>query len=252
MKLKIADPISQRDSKWANTLLGFNKEIYTIGTDGCLLTSVTHYLKSIGFDINPKQLNEKMKDVDGFTNGGWWVWEKLNSAYPEIKLSFRSKKYVGVDTPDSFFNDMRKALDLGHYLILEVDFSPSLIGEQMHWVGVYGYEDKDFLIMDPWTGTNTVLSIYGEIKNCTYSYSYYDIVLKEETQEDPCIKLQEKVNDLEKEIEERYKPEIQILKNQIQEYQNDKYPLNIASKIFVVSLFDYFSNLLNKSDNSTL
>ena len=94
----------------------------------------------------------------------------------------------------------------------------------MHWVACYGYTDNDFYIMDPWTGTFTLLSIYGTLRNAVYSYRYYDkklSILAEsgggviDSSEDSCIS-QERYDKVTKQVEE--------LTKQLKE-QNDAYVL---------------------------
>lgn len=179
-KLTLKTSYSQRDPAWKDLLLGFNTSTYTIGTDGCLITAITNYLNSVGKTETPATLNEKIKGVRGFVNGGWFVWNSLTEIFPDVKLHFTSPRFDGVDTPPAFFDSMKEKIDEGHALLLEVDFNPSLVGEQMHWVLVYGYEDGEFLIADPWTGDKTVLSIYGDPKNITFMFRTYNLTLKEE------------------------------------------------------------------------
>ncbi|NOH02227.1 MAG: hypothetical protein HND47_09850 [Chloroflexi bacterium] len=47
----------QNDDAWKSTPLGFSTE--TIGSWGCLLTSVTMMLNGIGYDETPVTVNEK-------------------------------------------------------------------------------------------------------------------------------------------------------------------------------------------------
>src|SRR5690606_39995150 len=53
----------QNDDTWKNIPLGNSKE--TIGSWGCLLTSVTMILNGIGYNETPETVNEKMKKVGG-------------------------------------------------------------------------------------------------------------------------------------------------------------------------------------------
>lgn len=195
MKLKVSEPISQRDSEHANILLGNNTSLpYTIGNFGCLITVLTHYLKSLGKKTSVKQLNEKLKEEGGFVSGGLFTWIAL---YPDIYLEYTSERYDGVPTPASFFSSMRKALDEGYYLLLEIDFDPIQSGEQMHWVGVVGYED-DFIIMDPWTGKIVPLSVYGDPTQSTFRFRYYSKTIEISEEEDPCEEWKKKAEDYKK------------------------------------------------------
>lgn len=241
-ELETALPISQRNPSWSKILLGYNTDpSFTIGSHGCLITSVAHYLQSLGYDTDPKLLNKQLKEVNGFIDGGLYVFEALTKIYPEITLKYTSKKYVGVPTPTSFFNDMRAALDKGYYLLVETDFDPVQYGQQMHWVGCYGYTDNnDFLIMDPWTGTNTLLSIYGKLDNCTYSFRYYSPSLQNALQgADPCRKIKDDLKALEDRVATVYRPKIDNLEAEV---------LRIRNKIYSVG--EAFGLLLDSIKNS--
>jgi hypothetical protein len=248
-KLNVVSPISQRNSIWSKILLGYNSSIFTIGSHGCLITSICHYLQSLGYDVNPQELNKKLKDNNGYLpGGGLLIFEALNKIFPEISLSFTSKRYVGIDTPDSFFNDMRRSLDAGHYLLCEVDFSPTQVGEQMHWVGVYGYtDDKDFLIMNPWTGEFEKLSVYGELKLCTYSFRYYSETLKNASQtEDACLNVKDELDTLKNTVEGIYKPKITHLEGEILRLQNKEFTLSESTNLWLSSVGRLFGKLSSK------
>lgn len=196
-KLNLKTSYSQRDPAWKDVLLGFNTSKYTIGTDGCLITAITNYLNAIGKNETPKTLNEKIKGVRGFVNGGWFVWESLNKIFPDVKLAYTSPRFDGVDTPPAFFDSMKEKIDDGYALLLEIDFNPSQVGEQMHWVLVHGYEDGEFLIADPWSGEKTVLSVYGKPENITFMFRTYSPTLEEESDNTCTTKLRKAKKDIE-------------------------------------------------------
>ena len=59
------DALYQNDPKWKSTKLGDqNKE--TIGSWGCLMTSMTMVANGYGFDETPDSINSKMKSAGGF------------------------------------------------------------------------------------------------------------------------------------------------------------------------------------------
>ena len=55
--------VYQNDDAWKTTPLGNSSE--TLGSWGCLLTSVTMMLNGIGYDETPVTVNEKMKKAGG-------------------------------------------------------------------------------------------------------------------------------------------------------------------------------------------
>jgi hypothetical protein len=74
---------SQQDPKWKGQLLGTDKSI-TIGSYGCLLTSMTMVSSSYGFDITPEQMNEKMRQAGGF-QGAFVMPVFINKAVPGMR-----------------------------------------------------------------------------------------------------------------------------------------------------------------------
>lgn len=183
MKLRIKEVYSQRDPEWKNVLLGFNTSPqYNLGDFGCLVSTVAMYLSALDYKENPETLNSKLKNVSGFVNGGYYVWSALEKIYSDVVLSYQSKKYDGLD--DEAIERMKYLLDNGYPLICEVDFNPSLIGDQMHWVLVYGYEGGNFFIADPWRGALVNLSVYGDLKNAVTSFKTYSRTLPKDSLDD--------------------------------------------------------------------
>ncbi len=188
MKLKLNRLFSQRDSKWKNTLLGYNTNSeYTIGSYGCRITEITMYLSALGKDTDvakfhqdllnlPKATNNK---VYAFVNGGYFVPGSLKSLYPDMSILYTSPRFSDKLTNQDL-QKMRDFLDQGYYLHIEVDSNPSQIGQQQHWVGGYGYDGDDFYIVDPWTGESVNLSVYGDPAVSIYSYMVYSPKLEKE------------------------------------------------------------------------
>jgi hypothetical protein len=176
-KLKLATLYSQRDPRWANTLLGTNTDKqYSIGNYGCMITSVCAYLNALGINETPLTLNNRLKDqtIGGFINGGLFVFDSLRKIWPDIAMDYVSSKWPK-NAPDSAIDKMKQLIDQGHPMITEVDFYPNTVMEDMHWVLIYGYNDTgDFFMFDPWTGSQTMLlSAYGDIKRVMYCYRTY-------------------------------------------------------------------------------
>ena len=178
-KLQLQEYYSQRDSRWSSKMLGFNAAgtQYTIGNYGCMITSVCAYLCAVGHKETPDTLNTKLKALGedvGYTKGsGLFIFNSLKLLYPDIVMDYVSAKWTG-PVPDSGVQKMRDLIDQGEALITEVDFYPSTVMEDMHWVLVYGYTDSgDFYIMDPWTGTKILMSTYGIPSRVMYCYRTY-------------------------------------------------------------------------------
>lgn len=203
MKLKNVTNYSQQDKSWKNILLGENSSYYTIGLFGCLLTDLTDYVNALGHKETPATLNEKAIKAKCFEPGsGLWRWGSLQNIFPDIKLKYVSKEYRGVDTPKEFFDDLRNHIDDGYWCLLEVDFDPIKTGEQMHWVSAIGYKDdtKMPIILDPWTGTEVELSVYGDIKKSCFQFYCYDQKVPFFTPADPCGDLKKENTQLTKDL----------------------------------------------------
>lgn len=178
MKLKGFLTQSQRDPRWSSVLLGYNTRNYTIGSDGCLITTLGNYIGK-----TPQEVNDILKANDGFSKSsselGWFIWSKSTAL--GIKEVYKSPFYGGPVTPQGL-SKMRSLLDEGRFLITHIDFDPSDPDDDMHWVGVYGYDNNDvFYAIDPWTGLLITLDIYGGVKRCVLEFRAYDKILPIDT-----------------------------------------------------------------------
>ncbi len=153
--------LSQRDPRWNDEKLGFSS--LTIGTDGCALTDLTMLVNGYGFSETPTSMNRKLKDMgsgNGFL-GALIVWAGLTRAFPRIVF----RKIVICRDQAAPAAEIHAALDAGQPLVVEIDRSPSA-GLQNHWVILYGRQDKDYLMLDPWpqpvdSGPVTLGARYG-------------------------------------------------------------------------------------------
>lgn len=140
-------PLSQRDPQWKEVPLGFDSTL-TIGSDGCTLTCLTMVANGFGFQETPATLNARLKALGygkGFL-GARMVWAGLPAALPGIKL-----RTLGIYRSSPANMDIiNAALDAGNPVVVELDRSPSQ-GFQNHWVVLFGRQDGDYLMHDPWT-----------------------------------------------------------------------------------------------------
>lgn len=182
VKLKVPVVYKQGDPAWAAVLLGYNTAApFTIGLFGCLLTSLAMYLTALGRTETPLSINQKLKDNKGFAAGsGDLIWESLQKIWSDMTIKFKSERYVSTAFPDSLFTKMKQFIDDGYPCLLEIDFNPSQAGEQMHFVLCYGYDDANYYIADPWSGTKTVLSVYGPASQAMIGFTVYNLTLAED------------------------------------------------------------------------
>jgi len=140
-------PLSQRDPRWKDILLGFTNEGRTIGSDGCTLTCLTMLANGFGFQETPATLNDKLKALG--TNQGFFgaliAWFGLPRALPGLKLN----RLVDCRNVPAPMAEIDAALDAGKPVVAELDMSPSA-GFQNHWVLIYARQGGDYLIHDPW------------------------------------------------------------------------------------------------------
>lgn len=156
MTLKDIKPLSQRNPRWANTVLGFNTDTqYTIGGYGCLITCLSMITQdAVDF------MNVRLKDIDGFANGGYYVWGSVSKLYDDIK------ELVTI-TPNSLTNaqvqKIRDSLDAGYPVMFQIDMKPETAVTDMHYVLCIGYDpldDNGYTILDPWYGDKRELKSY--------------------------------------------------------------------------------------------
>lgn len=167
MKLQ-ATLYSQRDNRWANILLGYNKnQPYTIGNYGCLITSFGAYINK-----TPIEINDILKANNGFdTNSGNFLWGKSNVL--GLNQTYVSPKYYDA-VPNDALQKIKNLLDQGLPLICEVDFNPNTTYEEMHFVLIIGYEGDSFYAVDPWVGEIINLSVYGGAPRAIIQFRAYD------------------------------------------------------------------------------
>lgn len=133
----------QNDPKWKNVKLG-NQNQETIGTWGCLLTSLTMVANGFGNDETPETLNEKLKAAGGFQ--GALV---IPAALPNVCSGVRYKSYQPCENAPAPVAEIDAALAAGMPVIVQVDWSPKA-GLQTHWVVLYGKEGDQYLMKDPY------------------------------------------------------------------------------------------------------
>jgi len=174
MKLQIKSRYGQRDSRWANVILGYNtNSVYNLGGYGCLITSLGNYIGK-----TPQEINQILKDNGGFSaNSGNFIWSKSTAL--GISQTYSSPVYTGLVTSQGIAK-MQSLLDENRPLLTHVDFDPSDSDDDQHWLLVYGYEGETFFAFDPWSGTDITLGVYGGVKRAVIEFKAYDLFLPKE------------------------------------------------------------------------
>lgn len=133
----------QNDEAWKKTFLGnSNKE--TIGSWGCLLTSVTMMLNGIGYNETPVTANEKFRSAGGF-DGALFMPSYLPYVWPNC--AYNDMQYC--DSYPAPLGQIDASVAAGKPVILQVDWNKQA-GIQTHFVLVKEKVGDDYSLYDPY------------------------------------------------------------------------------------------------------
>ena len=150
---------SQQDPRWKGDLLGTDKSS-TIGSYGCLLTSMAMVSSAYGFNVTPEQLNAQMRQAGGF-QGAFVMPVFISKAVPGM----RQVNYIECPNQPAPLAEIDSYLAAGKPVIVEVDYSPNA-GIQNHWIVLTSKKGDDYIVQDPWPYPSdskeiTLVSKYG-------------------------------------------------------------------------------------------
>ena len=143
-------PLSQRDPRWKANRLGFGDPQTTIGSDGCLITSLAMLAGAYGLSETPATLNDKLVALGsgvGFY-GALFVWE----AMPRVLPGVSARRQVDCRLVAAPLDEIDAELAQGRPVLVEVDMAPSPEVDT-HWVVLTEKQGADYLISDPWPVT---------------------------------------------------------------------------------------------------
>lgn len=148
---------NQRDKIWATDRLGDTSE--TVGKVGCLVSSVGMNLSYYGIVMNPKEINEKLTTIEGFTSRGWLIWSELSTITDDkVSISFPKLSHENIEK---------------HLLKKEPVLAKLYIRRVIpHWVLIVGKEEGEYMMLDP-------LKDKKPIKFSSYGSYIYSIRLME-------------------------------------------------------------------------
>jgi len=132
----------QNDDKWKNVKLGNSNE--TIGSWGCLLTSVTMMLNGLGYSETPLTVNEKMRKAGGF-QGALFIPSVVPYVWPAC--IYRDMQPCQMYPAPITLIDA--AVAAGKPVILQVDWNKQ-VGIQTHFVLIKEKRADDYVIYDPY------------------------------------------------------------------------------------------------------
>ena len=158
-------PLWQRDLRWTNVKLGTSNT--TIGGYGCLLTCVTMYTNwLLNANYTPPEMNEIIKEKNGFVQGNLFRFASLVEAFPQIGL-------------DKLLRTPLVPADLTVIDAILADKRPVIVETRLakrteHWVLIVGKRDNKYVCADPWTGKIVDFeSTFGEPSRWIYSTVSY-------------------------------------------------------------------------------
>lgn len=137
------DALYQNDPKWKNVKLG-NQNTETIGSWGCLMTSMTMVANGYGFNETPESINEKMKAAGGFQEA-----LIIPAVLPSVCPGLVYKGYQPCEDTPAPLDQIDAAIAAGKPVIAQVDWSPKA-GLQTHWIVLYDKEGDDYYMKDPY------------------------------------------------------------------------------------------------------
>ncbi|MFC1996354.1 C39 family peptidase [Chloroflexota bacterium] len=137
------DALYQNDPKWKSLKLG-NQNKETIGSWGCLVTSLTMVANGFGLEETPKSINDKMKAAGGFQ--GALI---IPAVLPNVCPGLIYKGYQPCEDSPAPISQINAAIAQGKPVIVQVDWSPKA-GLQTHWVVLYDKSGNDYYMKDPY------------------------------------------------------------------------------------------------------
>ena len=138
------NPMSQRDKRWRDTLLG-HSTYYTIGSAGCALTCAAMICSQVDGSITPDGLQQML-----LPKGGFWQANLNWAIVPEVMPQIVFDGIINwMDEPADIVA-VATELDL-RPTILWVDFYPGG-GFNTHFVVATEMLEDDIMIIDPWDG----------------------------------------------------------------------------------------------------
>lgn len=125
----------QTDPRWADDAIGGSRE--SLRRVGCTVCSVSMALAYHGIDLDPGELNRRLKEADGYTLRGWLKWDAVRQV---------TDGRVRVELPSNPTQQtIDDALAAGDPVIVKVILRSGI----QHWVLLVGREGNEYLMKDP-------------------------------------------------------------------------------------------------------
>ena len=126
---------SQKDARWAYDKLGTTSD--TMGSDGCLVTATSMALTNLGFQTNPKDLNQRLTKTKSYTSKGWLIWDGIRRVTDGRAVA---TYYDKVDAPT-----IDGCLREGEYPMVQF----YLPNGRSHWAMIVKHDARGYHMRDP-------------------------------------------------------------------------------------------------------
>ena len=126
---------SQKDERWASDSLGHTRD--TMGSDGCLVTATSMALTNLGFQTNPKDLNQRLTKTKSYTPKGWLIWDGIRRVTDGRAVATYYDK-VDAPTIDGCLRD-------GQYPMVQF----YLPNGRSHWAMIVKHDARGYHMRDP-------------------------------------------------------------------------------------------------------
>ncbi len=135
-------PLSQRDTRWASQTLG-NVNSTTIGSHGCVITSMSMLSTYYNHPLTPDNLNGLLIKNNLYYDGNLFVNGSITKLFSDVKFD---KVIFCEDTPAPV-DEIKRYLDQGMPLVV------ALMNQGIrHYILVVGYQEDKIYANDPWQG----------------------------------------------------------------------------------------------------
>lgn len=136
----------QDDKAWKDSKLG--NSFYTLGSSGCVVTSITSALSVSPLQMTPKEFNRLLSEKNVYDDEGnlqWGMLEQIEGLHADVYTE------VSSDIIDTCLNN-------GKYPIIKVH--QNNLFSYHHYILVIGAQNGEYICMDPLQDNLTKLSDY--------------------------------------------------------------------------------------------